>query len=284
MMWTIVIGIIGFILIRFFLSLSKDNDDLQGQTLLQKFEVIVSMLNEVAFEGKGKVTTLDKREFNLYEDGQNQIIKFQYGTGHLTIIWKYKYFQKEVVLTRQFDNVRNLSIFEQQKIGEIMISEIEKAVIKHKNNILGLENNFSSSSLPATEKKINKNSNLAIDIFSEKQRGAIIGMLKLISNINGQIPNNRLKFIEMISENLKIDLEDSSFFLLKNGSQLHILSELINLNKDQERYLIITINRMISEGVPTDSEHKAALMLCHKIGITPQRYFNVIQILSFFKQ
>jgi hypothetical protein len=41
---------------------------------------------------------------------------------------------------------------------------------------------------------------------------------------------------------------------------------------------------MISEGVPTDSEHKAALMLCHKIGITPQRYFNVIQILSFFKQ
>lgn len=113
MVWTIVIAIIGIILIRFFSSLSKDNDDLQGRTLSEKFNVIVSMINEAAFNGGGSVTTLDKREFNLYEDGQNQIIKFQYSTGHLTITWKYKYFQKEIVHERQFNEVRNLSLFDQ---------------------------------------------------------------------------------------------------------------------------------------------------------------------------
>ena len=85
----------------------------------------------------GKVTTLDKRSFNLYQDGKNQIIKFEYGTGHLTITWKYKYFQKEIVHEKQYDNVRNLSLFEQQKIADNIISEMEQVVENHKNNVIG---------------------------------------------------------------------------------------------------------------------------------------------------
>lgn len=69
MIWTIVI--VGYILIRFFISLSKDNDDLQGRTLDYKFNVIVNMINEAAIDGGGSVTTFDKREFNLYQEGQN---------------------------------------------------------------------------------------------------------------------------------------------------------------------------------------------------------------------
>jgi hypothetical protein len=137
MVWTIVIAIIGIILFRFFSSLSKDNDDLQGRTLDDKFNVIVNMINDAAFDGGGSVTTLDKREFNLYEDGQNQIIKFQFSTGHLTITWKYKYFQKEIVHERQFNDVRNLSLFDQQKIGEQMIKEMAIVVERHKNNVIG---------------------------------------------------------------------------------------------------------------------------------------------------
>jgi hypothetical protein len=137
MIWTIVIVIVGYILIRFFIALSKDNDDLQGRTLDDKFDVIVNMINDAAFDGAGSVTTLDKREFNLYEDGQNQIIKFQYSTGHLTITWKYKYFQKEVVHKRQYNDVRNLSSFDQEKIGKQMISEMAMVVEKHKNDVIG---------------------------------------------------------------------------------------------------------------------------------------------------
>ncbi len=137
MIWVIVIGIIGFILFRFFSDLNKDNYDLQGQNLNEKFAVIVAAINDAAFNGGGSITTLDKRGFNLYENGQNQIINFQYGTGHLTITWRYKYFQKEVVHEKQFNDVRNLSIFEQQKIADRMIMEMTQVVENHKNNTIG---------------------------------------------------------------------------------------------------------------------------------------------------
>ena len=59
-----------------------------------------------------------------------------YSTGHLTITWKYKYFQKEVVHEKIFNNVRNLSIFEQQRIAEIMVSEMAVVISNHQNNVL----------------------------------------------------------------------------------------------------------------------------------------------------
>ncbi len=119
----------------FFKDVSKDNADLQGQILNEKFKVIVAMVNQVAFQGLGKVNTIDKWEFNLYKQGENQIIHFFYGTGHLTITWKYKYFQKEVEHKRVFNNVRNLSIFEQEKIGRTMIEEMLHVVEKHQRDL-----------------------------------------------------------------------------------------------------------------------------------------------------
>jgi hypothetical protein len=132
----IIVITIGVALAIFFLAFSKDREDLQWQTLDQKFSVIVDIINNFAYEGMGSVTILDKREFNLYKDEENQIIKFLYGTGHLTIIWKYKYFQKEVIYKRQFTDVRNLSIFEQKKIADQIIAEMSHVIEKHKKDVL----------------------------------------------------------------------------------------------------------------------------------------------------
>lgn len=135
MIWFVVIAVVVFVGFKFFSSLEQDKDELQSRTLDDKFQTIVSMINEAAFSGRGTVTVIGKREFNLYETDSNQIIKFQYSTGSLTITWKYKYFQKELVHERQFDNVRNLSVFEQARIGQAMIDEMQRAVIKHKEEV-----------------------------------------------------------------------------------------------------------------------------------------------------
>ena len=137
MFWTFLILVAVFILVRFIMSLNQDSEDLQDKTLLEKYNVVVNMINDSAFNGTGSVTLLDKREFNLYQEGKNQIIKFQYSSGHLTIIWKYKYYQKEIVHEKQFDNVRNISLFDQQKIAQQMINEMAIIVRRHKNDVLG---------------------------------------------------------------------------------------------------------------------------------------------------
>ena len=136
MIWVLIIAvIIGIILFRFFSDLNKDNYDIANQNVSEKFSIIVSLLNESAFDGYGSVTILDKRTFNLYEDGKNQIVSFYYSTGHLTITWKYKYFQKEIVHEHQFNDVRNLSLFEQQNIAKQMIAEMNLIIDKHKKDV-----------------------------------------------------------------------------------------------------------------------------------------------------
>lgn len=135
MIWTIVIIGIAFILIKFIVELSKDKDDLKGQTLDEKFNVIINMLNETAFNGRGEITKINNRELNLYEVGTNQLVKFQYSTGSLTIDWRYKYFQKEIVHSRQYNNFRNLSLFEQQKIAKIFIEEGLHKFEAHKQSV-----------------------------------------------------------------------------------------------------------------------------------------------------
>ncbi len=135
MIWVFVVGIILFMLVKFSSALNKDNEDMQGGTAADKFSIIAAFLNDEVFTGKGVITTIDKRSFNLY-DGYNQIIQFHYSTGHLTIKWKYKYYQKEVIHERTFNNVRNLSIFEQQKIATQMLEEMRVVVSQHKIDVL----------------------------------------------------------------------------------------------------------------------------------------------------
>jgi hypothetical protein len=137
MIWIILIAVVAFVIIKFSIALNKDNDDLQGKTLAEKFAYTVNDLNDCAFNGRGKVIPLDKRAFNLYDGESNQIIKFYYSTGHLTIEWRYKYFQQEVVHSRQFNDVRNINVSGQERIAASMIQEMQIVVANHKRKIDG---------------------------------------------------------------------------------------------------------------------------------------------------
>ena len=96
-------------------------------------------MNEYTYNNRGSITKIDKRECNLYEDGSNQIINILYSQGTLTITWKYKYFQKEVVHKKSFLEVRNLSLFEQRKMADTVINEMENVVREHKEQVLPAE-------------------------------------------------------------------------------------------------------------------------------------------------
>jgi hypothetical protein len=136
MIWIAVIGIVGYILFRFFSELNKDKADLQGG-IANKFNYVVQGISNAAFGSKGDIQYNSQREFNLYKQPSNQIVIFQYGTGILTIIWKYKYFQKEISHEKNFFDVRNLSVFEQQNIAFQIISEMASAIEKHQVSVLG---------------------------------------------------------------------------------------------------------------------------------------------------
>ena len=137
MIWFVIIGIIILVIGSIAIKTSKDSEDLAGTTLDNKFNVLVNMLNQAAFNGEGTVRYFYKKLFNLYPpSSSNQLIEFLYSQGMLSITWKYKYFQKEMVFRKNLSNVRNLSLFDQERIGRALIEEMEFKVNEHKNNVM----------------------------------------------------------------------------------------------------------------------------------------------------
>ena len=129
MIWIILIGVVLFFIAKAVISSGKDENDLAGKTLDEKFNVIVNQLNLAAFEAEGQVKYIDRKHFHLYpEQGSNQIIEFLYSQGMLSITWKYKYFQKELVFRENLLDVRNLSLFEQEKIARAIIGKMENKI------------------------------------------------------------------------------------------------------------------------------------------------------------
>ncbi|MGO3812678.1 hypothetical protein [Mesonia sp.] len=141
-MW--VIAIVGSIVILFVVKVifntQKDKEDLLGKSLEEKFQIIVNKINDAAFNGQGEVRFIDKKHFTLYPDTSNQIVEFLYSQGMLSITWKYKYFQKEMVYRRNLNGVRNLSLFEQNKIARAIIEEVNYKIQIHKNNVMTIFN------------------------------------------------------------------------------------------------------------------------------------------------
>lgn len=134
MVWFIV-GVIAFGLIVHGFKFNKDNEDLDNQALHEKFRFIVQIFNKEIFDSQAEVFELHKRSFNLGVTGSNQMINFEYGAGNLTIIWKYKYLQKEVINKKVFLDVRNLSVFEQEKIAQTMMERMLVIVNEHKDKV-----------------------------------------------------------------------------------------------------------------------------------------------------
>ena len=134
-MTIIIIAIVAFILYKFISSLNKDNEVLNQQPLSQKFSVIVDLINKSAYNGQGDITVLDKRSFNLYCEDHNQIINFQYSTSSLTITWKYKWFNNEIVHSKDFNQVQNITIDGQNRIAHQMINEMSDVIENHKQKI-----------------------------------------------------------------------------------------------------------------------------------------------------
>lgn len=196
MFWIIIIliGII-FFLIKFALALNHDREDLKSINIEEKFHVILNMLNTYIFNGNATTIRLNAKSFYLHDEGQNQIILFKYSTGNLTVIWKYKYFQKEVVHEKQYADVRNLSIFEQEKIADDIIKEMNIVIAKHKIDVLG-ESQYELSSTDShptapTRETINKNAQQIYNVnISEKADMSSEAENSLINNAPDSNPFN----------------------------------------------------------------------------------------------
>ena len=75
---------------------------------------------------------IDKEELSrMSDDMQNLLVQFYYSTGNLTIYLKYKYFHKEMVYEKQFNSLRNITVFQQKDIANEFVEVARKKILEH---------------------------------------------------------------------------------------------------------------------------------------------------------
>ena len=296
-----IIFIIGIILFPFLHEVSKDRKDLYDQTLDEKFKTIVNVLNKSVFDLKGKVTRVNKREFNLFYSGLcYQRIYFFYSTGHLTIIWKFKYFQMEVVHERVFYDVRHTNADTQQRIGEVMIKEMIQVVENHKLKVLsGLFGNYwDNKYVPESFKDecietFNRNINYfkkpekqivntpPLDSFqnsfTENQKKAIMCWIWGIANCDGEFTKLEGESFLSTAATLGYKLQNNyldEFLTLNPETIIRLLNE---LDEGQKDWLIIALDVIAhADNKNLNIKEQYVSGMVTSIGITPQRFQNTI--------
>lgn len=114
-----------------------DSSDLHGTTLDRKFHKIVALLNEVAYQGQGSVTRHSDSSFQLYQQGKNQIILFSYKNRSLSITWKYKFFQREMIFERTLVDAHSMDEKAQTFVAQKLIEEMGERVMRHQQVVMG---------------------------------------------------------------------------------------------------------------------------------------------------
>lgn len=103
LIFLLIIFILALIFVPFTRQLIKDKEELSRNPINKKFEILVGVINDTMFNGKGEITLFEDnpRLMNLIsENRSNMLIQFYYSTGNLTIILNYKYLKK-----REFDEI-----------------------------------------------------------------------------------------------------------------------------------------------------------------------------------
>lgn len=124
-------------ILKFRAALRKDHDELEERSLESKFNIFIEGINQYCFQGSGGITKIDKRTLNIYEDGSRQIVFLKYSTGILTVVWKIKYFQQEMIYKKDLSGARNPTEEWQRNTLKFVISEFIEKNEMHERKVNG---------------------------------------------------------------------------------------------------------------------------------------------------
>ncbi len=116
-------------------ELAKDEEELSTKSIYELFPFLIDGLNQYCYQGKGKITKIDNKTINLYEEGSPQTLSFQYNGGVLMVFWKRKYGHQELKYNRDFPRARKATKEKQLKYLEIVTTDIRGGYDEYKDKI-----------------------------------------------------------------------------------------------------------------------------------------------------
>lgn len=251
LIFLLIIFILALIFVPFTRQLIKDKEELSRNPINKKFEILVGVINDTMFNGKGEITLFEDnpRLMNLIsENRSNMLIQFYYSTGNLTIILNYKYLQKELVHKELFSDLRNISIFMQRNIANEFIEICSKKIFEHQQNV-GYMNMSTISGTPYQTLCDSDPIDSIRSVYSEltqRQRYSAINLLYTIAQASGAPKDAILKNVAFSHMVLTLNVRwNDCKTQLNNLGENSIYSDLKSVDDSVITMLLLTACQLV---------------------------------------
>ena len=181
----LVVFVIIFFIYKTFKAFYKDYkaDEIDIKNGLEnKFKTLINKLNQFAFNNEGVVNNTCNRGFNLYKKGSPQIILFYYSTGILSIEWKVKHQNQELILNEKIDKAKDILEPELKQYAEWLIEEFVERYLPFKDRI--------DSEIKIVNDALNEENDILINQLNQVELDDIINEFIEV------IKNHKIRFIQ----------------------------------------------------------------------------------------
>ncbi len=210
----LVVLLLAFLVIPFTRQIMLDKCELARNPINKKFEILASMINDAMMRGRGKITLFDDnpRLMNMMSDDmQNMLVQFYYSTGNLTIYLKYKYFHKEMVYEKQFNGLRNITVFQQKDIANEFVEVARKKILEHQQKTISHDAstmNGINVIEPTDSDPTSVISNMYRDL-TESQKKSLVNLMYMIAQKGGvdefRIRNSTVFLQQVLTLNIPLN-------------------------------------------------------------------------------
>ncbi|MBO7444849.1 MAG: hypothetical protein J6T86_00355 [Bacteroidales bacterium] len=220
----LIVLVLALIFVAFAHNLVRDKVELEHTPLEKKFETVIQEVNAGLLGSGGKTVTFpnDKRHVNLFNDNSpNQIINFLYSTGNLSITYKYKFFQQEMVFERLFKGVRNINIYNQTALAKEFVGEALQRKSEHEHKVLSDIEGFDSKNIDLSGDSENPVNIMAkpYESFTKEQRMSVAVLFYIIglaSHKSDKTITEDVTFRQMLLP-LHLKWDECYDFYIRNG-------------------------------------------------------------------
>lgn len=292
----IVILIFALVMIPFMRQIAKDKIELERNPIDKKFSVLVGIINQELMGGKGEVVLFDddKRLMNLFsEDSRNMLIQFFYSTGNLTIILNYKYFHNELVYKQQYNNLRNISLFQQKSIANDFLDKCIQKISEHKQKV-GFGDLQTVDNTASLNEESDPTGILAAPFMalSLSQRMSVVNLMYLIASA-AHISEKQFLMLSPVSQQLLITnlhWEDCKKQYLSSGRE-QLINDLSTIPVSTMAMIIMSafqINHELLQTDLTDDDYSnlndTFFQTFEDLGYPEERLKNIMQKLLLLQQ
>ncbi len=287
-MWFIIGAIVVFVLFKFIKAAAEDNQDVSSNPIPERFSHLISKLNDTAFNGEGRVEKKAPNVYTLYRTDSNQIIIIQYMMKVLTVTWRYKYYQKELVYEEKFHEANNVSLFEQERMANKILETMKYKVSKHIDSV---DQNVSADEMISIfQHSLGLNVNPSNFTFEEKV--IVTSLLLLMANIDDDVDPSEIKAINNSRAILGINnvemVEISQYVKDNEFTEQEAFEKSKYMSKDKRDMLLIMLKEVAAaDGIVQDSEAELFVMCATEMGYSAEevertmvKYYKLMEMLN----